>query len=861
MLSTFAGDVGTDGKPFEAIFSSSRGRIDHSALSHDALITRASSRIKSDRDRSRNTIKNPKKTASLTALVVLFFSSHPSQAPKDGTRLKTDPASLFKNCVTWTATTAAVSNTPLVGKTVRKSFLRDNRHLVGHEPKAIRGQLLFLFPSSPLPSRLPLLSNLQRNKNQGRKCIERVFGTLLGSVFGLFGVFFHNAWAAIVLAFSAGLCGELLVSQAGFDCAGKLVATSFISVAFPSYWRLGFPRQYGELRVALVDAFARTVAAVIGVLLVAILSIVWFPRSGSDKAAASTADLVSGLKKVAESAFAPLVGGARPRPAPFPDSDEETDGDDSDEEGVRDESQEDDVGTTASVVGGSTKSATGSSASTPRKRKQRPSGSSGRGGFLFNKSGHRQLPTAGDLLPAFSAPKPPGSRPRARERHRDEVTEALFQCSAARDKIRDSLAAAKNELVVARVPSIPVVARSATRACVGGNAAKDETSGDVVAISNPKSNSNLSAVDVEAAASAVVPAAKDARDPAAKGVKPTIPSQKSDHHHGGKRALSRHPVYLPLFLTKKRSAIAFLHHFLPSWLHSSPSLHPRAVSDAANAAMAAARALWLAGDAAAGGFPPHIVEIMRARYPRANSPHGASLYDLGEASWVMDVARKLVLDALEEAERAARAAAGAYRHGGLSDSVIGRASSALNSPPPPPPTWPALRRLQEELLWMRDARMIHEAETRMTLDAVQLRAERQAQEQQRKRATLSKLRSEASASAAAAALAAAARTGSGKLFGAGEDASVSMIEEGGSVSGSSVPRASVAAHSAAKARWMALLFALGDVRDALEALAAALEAWLAATGAPRRRAEEAAKAIEWHGHSTSFGKAHETISE
>jgi hypothetical protein len=53
---------------------------------------------------------------------------------------------------------------------------------------------------------------------------------------------------------------------------------------------------------------------------------------------------------------------------------------------------------------------------------------------------------------------------------------------------------------------------------------------------------------------------------------------------------------------------------------------------------------------------------------------------------------------------------------------------------------------------------------------------------------------------------------------------------------------------------MALLFALGDVRDAFEALAAALEAWLAATGAPRGRAEEA-KAIEWHGHSYSLGSS------
>ena len=157
---------------------------------------------------------------------------------------------------------------------------------------------------------------------------------------------------------------------------------------------------------------------------------------------------------------------------------------------------------------------------------------------------------------------------------------------------------------------------------------------------------------------------------------------------------------------------------------------------------------------------------------------------------------------------------------------------------------------------MRDARMIHEAEERLTIDAVQSQAERQreqaARQELKKRAVLSKMRSEASAPAAAAALAAAAAAGK-KDGGAGSGGTLdSLVEEGGA--GSGIPRASVAASSAAKARWMALLFALGDVRDAFEALAAALEAWLAATGAPRGRSEEA-KVIEWHGHSYSFGSS------
>jgi len=763
--------------------------------------------------------------------------------------------------------------------------------------------LASLSPSRSFIS-LPLPKPTNQNQ-QGRKCIERVFGTLLGSAFGLFGVLFHNPFAATLLAFMSGLCGELLVSQAGFDCAGKLVAVTYVSVAFPSFWRLGFPRVRGELRVAMVDASTRTVAAVIGVLLVTILSIVWFPRTGSDRAAASTAELVAGLRGVAEAAFEPLVGGARPRPAPAPDSDAEGGDEGSDEEGVTDEAAEDDGEAEAEAGGGAGSASSQRPSPSPSPSQALPgklrlSGHPATGGKQPRQR-HRQLPTAADLLPAFAAPKPPGSRPRARERHREEVAVALLRCSALRDRVRDSLAAAKNELIVARVPSVPVVVRGAIGACVPKSSTEEGGGGGAATTPATASGLNkIDSVDVEAAAAAKKGAKGD--DPAAKGETPAPPRPSLSH---GKRRLSRHPVYVPLFLAKKRSAIAFAHRLLPSWVHASPSLHPRAVSDAAGAAMSAATALWLAGDAAAGGFPAHLVELMKQRYSRLASPHGAGFYERGEASWVMDIARALVLDAVAEAEAAARAAAAAYRHGALADAVTGR-KKAAQPPVPPPPSWPALRRLQEELLWMRDARMIQEAEERLTIDAVQSRAERERERAARleqERAVLTKMRSEASASAvsfffsfpsppllsippfsrpppiqhnayspslslslslsfslplslsrararnttainqkqAAAAVASA---------GAGKDSL--LLEEGGA--GSGIPRASVAASSAAKARWMALLFALGDVRDAFEALAAALEAWLAATGAPRGRAEEA-KAIEWHGHSYSLGSS------
>lgn len=127
----------------------SRGPIAHFLPPRDAHSPYASSRIEimprslTERSQNAKTI-----TASLTALVCFFFSSHPSQAPKDGMKLKTDPATLIKNAITWTATTAAVSNTPLVGKTVRiRIFFATDRHLVGRDCLPP-----FSFPISPLTS-------------------------------------------------------------------------------------------------------------------------------------------------------------------------------------------------------------------------------------------------------------------------------------------------------------------------------------------------------------------------------------------------------------------------------------------------------------------------------------------------------------------------------------------------------------------------------------------------------------------------------------------------------------------------------------------------------------------------------------
>ena len=84
--------------------------------------------------------------ALLTAIVVFFFSGHKSQRPSVE-RLRTDPASLFKNAWTWAATTAAVSTTPLVGKTassVRREGVGDGREFLRVRSKSMGA---FFLPS------------------------------------------------------------------------------------------------------------------------------------------------------------------------------------------------------------------------------------------------------------------------------------------------------------------------------------------------------------------------------------------------------------------------------------------------------------------------------------------------------------------------------------------------------------------------------------------------------------------------------------------------------------------------------------------------------------------------------------------
>ena len=87
--------------------------------------------------------------ALLTAIVCFFFSGHKSQRPAVE-RLRTDPASLFKNAWTWAATTAAVSTTPLVGKTASNRGGRGELRLLC--PTKIDGHHSLFLPSLPLPS-------------------------------------------------------------------------------------------------------------------------------------------------------------------------------------------------------------------------------------------------------------------------------------------------------------------------------------------------------------------------------------------------------------------------------------------------------------------------------------------------------------------------------------------------------------------------------------------------------------------------------------------------------------------------------------------------------------------------------------
>lgn len=151
------------------------------------------------------------------------------------------------------------------------------------------------------------VSSMSRLGSTARRCAERVFGTLVGGLIGI-----AVAAAEQPPATAAGCVVSAFVSEAfargyGMEYAAKLTLVTTIIASFPAL--LDNPPQSTRdtRRDAAKYAWARMLSILIGVAVVAIANVVWFPRAASDDALDAAVNAGRELRGLAAETVAPLL--------------------------------------------------------------------------------------------------------------------------------------------------------------------------------------------------------------------------------------------------------------------------------------------------------------------------------------------------------------------------------------------------------------------------------------------------------------------------------------------------------------------------------------------------------------------------
>lgn len=151
------------------------------------------------------------------------------------------------------------------------------------------------------------VSSMSRLGSTARRCAERVFGTLVGGLIGI-----AVAAAEQPPATAAGCVVSAFVSEAfargyGMEYAAKLTLVTTIIASFPAL--LDNPPQSTRdtRRDAAKYAWARMLSILIGVAVVAIANVVWFPRAASDDALDAAVNAGRELRGLATETVAPLL--------------------------------------------------------------------------------------------------------------------------------------------------------------------------------------------------------------------------------------------------------------------------------------------------------------------------------------------------------------------------------------------------------------------------------------------------------------------------------------------------------------------------------------------------------------------------
>jgi len=355
-----------------------------------------------------------------------------------------------------------------------------------------------------------------------------------------------------------------------------------------------------------------------------------------------------------------------------------------------------------------------------------------------------------------------------RAAHIRECEAALQAAAATRGRLVGALAVARREVVVGRLP----VPRLGGR-CRGGGGGGSAAAPRPV----PGADGEEGAIDAAAAASTALPTPH-----AGLRARPPAPPP-----------LAWRPVYFP---TLGAASASWLRRAGPASL-ASRALPSAQLEDVGAACGSVARALWVVGDAAGGGFPAYLSTCVKQRYGAALQAAALHAEERAEAAGVVEELAALVRGALSEAAAGLPAARATWRSGCTPPAAPPDEGddSALRS------RWAALRCLQDAQQGMGQQRSAFEAAEEATLAGVERWHAKKA-----------------------------SHSGGGAAAGAAPPTPPSPPTPG--LPPLPPPRLpNTLEASAVRIRWLALLFGFSECRRGLEELAAAVEALNAACAA------------------------------
>jgi len=403
----------------------------------------------------------------------------------------------------------------------------------------------------------------------GTKCLERLLGTVLGGGAGLIAALLHSAPGATAVAALTGAAGELLGSAGNLNYAGKMVSVTFAVVAMPSFGSLGQPRVLATDRAVVRLAAERMIAVCIGVGLVYVASVTWFPRAASEEAFGFAEDTVVALRDMAAACFQPAVMMCG-----------------------------DDDGRGGSGQGENGKAAVpppvGAFAAMPSPC---TAAAKAKAAYLALLASRSLDPTTGAAV---------------RAAHIADCETRLQAAAVARGRLKLALDVAQREVVVGRLPFASCDCGGAGGGCA----------------SQPRTRAAATEGDktVDAAAAA-------------------LPSPQPPAHP----RLAWHPIYVPVLGTASAS---WIRRLAPAAFarRALPSSHLAGVGAACGAV---GRALWISGDAAGGGFPRYMSDLVKTRYGDGVVPaRGSSRLSPAKSAPAAPVVEDAASAAAQEAERA-----------------------------------------------------------------------------------------------------------------------------------------------------------------------------------------------------------------